>query len=111
MAYKTRYFVFYQNKIPMDTLHIDNGGKDFRPYHKEMCKILLEQGWTETDFITSNLAHSSIINSVVKPGDDVVYDARVWQRQGNEASRRREIAKTISYVDLIALAKSRVSKR
>jgi hypothetical protein len=75
-----------------------------------MCKILLEQGWTETDFITELNAHDLIINSVKKAGDDD-RDAGLWRRQGEECRRRESLANCIKYPELINLAKKRLGMK
>lgn len=120
----TRYFIKYLNGQPMGTMHINHertgydaeSDGDFTydapllPYQKEMCKILLEQGWTETDFITEHDAYLQIINSVRKL-NDLDDDVGLWRRQGKERRRREQLAECILYVDLINLAKKRLGMK
>jgi hypothetical protein len=119
-----RYFVKYLDGQPMGTMSIvhevtwydEESEENFDhvvpllPYQKEMCKILLEQGWTETDFITETAAHSAILDSVKKPGDDN-RDAGLWRRQGEELQRREKLAGCINYPDLLNLAKKRLGMK
>jgi len=120
----TRYFVKYLDGQPMGTMQIqhelsgydEEADGDFTyngpllPYQKEMCKVLIEQGWAETDFITNHDAHTQILNSVKKPGDDE-NDVGLWRRQGEEIQRREKLANCIKYVDLLNLAKKRLGMR
>ena len=119
-----RHFVRYLDGQPMcttsikhDVLRYDEEADEsfdcdapLLPYQKEMCKILLEQGWTETDFITEMDAHREIIDSVKKQDDDDT-DVGLWRRQGEECRRRETLADCIKYVDLLNLAKKRLGMK
>lgn len=93
----------------MDTFYLQTDTQ-FTPVEKEAHKILKELGWIETDFVTADEAHTSILKSVLKPGDEI-NDPGMWARQGEECRRRREVANCITYPKLINLARKRLGKK
>ncbi len=99
----TRYFVKYLNGEPMDTYRIYREDVHPQRLYSEICSILIEQGYTETDFKTEWDAHGEIMSAVnAKP---------TWREGYIEINRRRALVNAIKYPDLHKLAKERAEQK
>ena len=96
----TRHFVKYKDGEPMDTYRIDRDDIHPHRYFKEVCNVLIEQGYTETDFITEYDAWSKIIK---------IINAFPTLHEGNiELKRRRTLVNAVKYPDIHRIVKERL---
>jgi hypothetical protein len=97
----TRYFVKYKDGEPMDTYRICKDDVHPRRLYPDICVILIEQGYVETDFRTEWDAHDAIVR---------IINAYPTWREGNiELERRRALVDAIKCPDLYRLAEERAT--